>query len=308
MLTITEWSKGITSLGLLPFFLFKIQALRSRFIQSWRLILYWTNYRITEAGKGITNLGLLPFFLFKIQALRSRFTQSRRPIFYWTKYATFPLKARPKTTDPFVFWQIFGDREYRCLDELKNVRLIIDCGANVGYSSAYFLTRFPTSHVIAVEPDIDNFDLLRTNLAPYGNRCRLVNSAVWSKATGLVFVESTLKTHSHSNPIEGACGRRVREARNDEKPAMIATDIGQLLKESGFDRISILKVDIEGAEMELFSSNYIEWLTQVDHLVIELHSDGCAVAFQKAITTEPFALSCCEELVVCKRFAGLVPK
>lgn len=131
---------------------------------------------ITEWSKRITSLGLLPFFLFKIQALSSRFTQSRRPILYWTKYATFPLKARPKTTDPFVFWQIFGDREYRCLDDLRNVGLIIDCGATVGYSSAYFLTPLPTSHVIAVEPDIDNFDLLRTNLAPYGDRCHLVNS------------------------------------------------------------------------------------------------------------------------------------
>lgn len=60
--------------------------------------------------------------------------------------------------------------------------------------------------------------------------------------------------------------------------------------------------------MELISSNYIEWLTQVDHLVIELQSDASAVAFQKAITTEPFSLSRCEELVVCKRFVDLVPK
>lgn len=182
------------------------------------------------------------------------------------------------------------------MDQLKNARLIIHCGANVGYSSAYFLTRFPTSFVIAIEPDIDNFDLLRTNLAPYGDRCRLVNCAVWSKPTGLVFVESTLKG--------AACSRRVREARGDEKPAMIATDIEQLLKESGCDRISILKIDIEGSEMEIFSANHSEWLPHVDHLVIELHSDECAVAFQKAITTEPFVLSSCEELVVCKRFAN----
>lgn len=40
--------------------------------------------------------------------------------------------------------------------------------------------------------------------------------------TGLVFVESTL------NGAE--CSRRVREARGDEKPAMIATDIQQLFK------------------------------------------------------------------------------
>jgi FkbM family methyltransferase len=259
MLTITQWWRGLTNLGPIPLFLFEMQGLRSRLI-------------------------------------RSRLIKSRRSFLCLTKYAKFPLRVRPGTSDRAIFWQIFGDREYRCLDQLKNARLIIDCGANVGYSSAYFLTRFPSSRLIAVEPDIDNFDLLRTNLAPYADRCHFVNSAVWSKPTGLVFVDSTLK---------GAeCSRRVREARGDEKPAMIATDIQQLLKESGFDRISILKIDIEGSERELFSSNYSEWLPQVDHIVIELHDDECAVAFQKAITTEPFVLSSCEELVVCKRFAN----
>jgi hypothetical protein len=50
--------------------------------------------------------------------------------------------------------------------------------------------------------------------------------------------------------------------------------------------------------MEVFSSSYNEWLPHVDHLVIELHSHECVVAFHKAITTEPFVLSSCEELVV----------
>ena len=35
---------------------------------------------------------------------------------------------------------------------------------------------------------------------------------------------------------------------------MVATDIGTLLDDSGFDRISILKVDIEGAESVVFGS------------------------------------------------------
>jgi hypothetical protein len=148
---------------------------------------------ITQLWRGVTNLGALPFFLFEIQGVRSRFTRSRHLILYWTKYAQFPLRARPKTTDRAIFWQIFGDREYRCLDELKNARLIIDCGANVGYSSAYFLTHFPSSHVIAVEPDLENFNLLRTNLAPDRGRCRLVNSAIWSKPAGVLIVEPTLK-------------------------------------------------------------------------------------------------------------------
>jgi hypothetical protein len=42
------------------------------------------------------------------------------------------------SSDLHVFRQIFVEREYGCLDDLADVRLIIDCGANAGYSSGSF--------------------------------------------------------------------------------------------------------------------------------------------------------------------------
>jgi len=70
----------------------------------------------TQWWRGFANLGALPFSLFEIQGLYARFTQNRCPILYWTKHAKFPLRARPKTTDRAIFWQIFGDWEYRKFD------------------------------------------------------------------------------------------------------------------------------------------------------------------------------------------------
>jgi len=75
---------------------------------------------------------------------------------------------------------LFGFREYRCLKEVHDASLIVDCGANVGYSTVYFLTRYPRAKVIAVDPDPDNYALLEANVAPYGARCRPIRSAVWS--------------------------------------------------------------------------------------------------------------------------------
>src|SRR4051794_1732111 len=105
--------------------------------------------------KEIDSLGFVSTVLFKIQNQRLRLG-GRRPVLYRAKYANFPLYCRPNTTDHAVFRQIFVDREYRCLDEVKDAQLIIDCGANVGYSSAFFLSRFPKSHLVAVEPDPEN--------------------------------------------------------------------------------------------------------------------------------------------------------
>src|SRR5262249_54939154 len=69
-----------------------------------------------------------------------------------------PLLFRSNSSDISVFSQIFVQMEYASLiNQMKgNVGLVVDLGANVGFSSAYFLSAFPDAHVIAVEPDPQN--------------------------------------------------------------------------------------------------------------------------------------------------------
>ena len=71
---------------------------------------------------------------------------------------------------------IHVDLEYEPLDDLDDIRLVVDCGANVGYASAYFLSHFPQARVIAVEPDDQKFEALRRNLVIelHDEECRRV--------------------------------------------------------------------------------------------------------------------------------------
>jgi FkbM family methyltransferase len=200
--------------------------------------------------------------------------------------------CRAHTSDIGVFRQIFIDREYRCLDDVKDPGLIIDCGANVGYASAYFLARYPNAQVIAVEPDAGNFAMLGRNLARYPARTRLIQSGVWSHTTGLVMCEDPFGDGREWSYT-------VRPSRAHEVPAMQAVDIGTLLQDSGFDRISVLKIDIEGAEREVFQHNFQSWIGKVDRLVIELHGPDCEAAFRQAVQSSAVAISRCEELTVC---------
>lgn len=210
-----------------------------------------------------------------------------------SKYANSPLLCRANTSDAQVFWQIFYQREYRCLDHVKDADFIVDCGANVGYSSAYFLSRFPNATLVAVEPDADNFRLLQQNIAPYGQRASCLRDGIWSHETGLVFAPDT----------QGAgqeWGRTVRAARDGETADVHAIDIGSILRESGKEQISILKIDIEGSEAAVFSENYQNWLDRVDNLVIEIHGTQCEKIFREAIR-DRFEVSQCDELTVCIR-------
>lgn len=47
--------------------------------------------------------------------------------------------------------------------------VLLDIGANIGYVSAYFLHRVSRSKAVAIEPQPKIVDLLRSNLAPFGD-------------------------------------------------------------------------------------------------------------------------------------------
>src|SRR5260370_653535 len=134
---------------------------------------------------------------------------------------------------------------------------------------------------------------MKNNLALFGDRVVLEQTGVWSHSCGLVPVDDP-------RPFQ-ECSRQVREARDGETPLFHATDIGTVLAESMADRISVLKIDIEKSEKELFARHFERWLDRVDNLVIELHDEECRRVFETAIAAYPFQVTECGELTVCKR-------
>ena len=213
-----------------------------------------------------------------------------RPVPVRSKHLKHPVFFRPGSSDLNVFHQIFVEREYHCLDDLKNVQLILDLGANVGYSSAYFLSKFPESFVVAVEPDPANFSALERNLRPYNGRCKLVRAAVWSEKTKLFLDVTTLGAKSE-------WGRKVAAAPLSDIE-VDAIDIKSLVSLVPHTRISLLKMDIEGAEREVLSKNVEPWLSLVDAFAIEVHGKECEDALQTAIGGYNFKLSTSGELTI----------
>jgi FkbM family methyltransferase len=255
-------------------------------------------YKLARLNSLISSLGWLQTTMYAMQTLRCLLFNKTEPYTLMSKNARFSLICRPNTSDKDVFGQIFIEREYSCLDDLSNVDLVIDCGANVGYSSAYFLTRFPECKVICVEPDLSNFKVLEKNMAPYKERVELIRSGIWSHTTDLKISEEP-----YGDGREWSV--QVRECKMGEIPEMQAIDIGTLLRESGQNKISILKMDVEGAEAVVFGRNYESWLSCVDNMVIELHDDSSFgkasdIVLNAISTVKSFNTSTSGELTVFK--------
>jgi FkbM family methyltransferase len=264
--------------------------------------------RISKRVQGIRNLlkslGLRGTISYYPRARSSETNLSTAPIRLRARTARYELVCRPGTSDLNVFAQVFVRREYAPLDDISSVSLIVDCGAYIGLASAYFLSRFPSAHLIAIEPDEGNFGLLQENLRPFAPRVTLLHAAIWSHLTELVIDDAPFRD-------EREWARQVREPREGETGTIPAFDIGTILRDSGFDRISLLKIDIEGAEAVIFAEEQnLEWLERVDNMVVELHDDsrfGAATeAFERAIWGHGFSCSRpprFDEVVVCKRAA-----
>ena len=192
-----------------------------------------------------------------------------------------PLLCRGGSSDIDVFKHVFVLREYQSIDDIGEPDFIVDCGANAGYSSAYFLSVYPRAHLVAIEPDPGNFRMLELNTAAFGARCERLQAGVWSGPCGLKIVDSPV-----GDGREWARG--VAVAGPGERADIHAVGVADVLARSRFERISLLKVDIEGAEAVLFGPGSEAWLDRVDNIAIELHGDDCTRIYHAAVDPAGF--------------------
>lgn len=212
--------------------------------------------------------------------------------------ARYPVYCRRGTSDKHAFSHVFVEQEYAFLRNSCDPKTILDCGANVGFSAVYFMSQFPGARVISIEPNTRNFEMLQRNTAPYGDRVTNLNSAVWSRPTNLVVSEGTYRDG-------GDWSTQVRECRAGESPDLRAIDIGSVLEQFGLDRIDILKMDIERAELSVFSDNFESWINRVGVFLIELHDEQCQAAFFAALGKGRYEFSQSGELTVARRVQAI---
>ena len=176
------------------------------------------------------------------------------------------LSMRIDDSDIRVFKQIFVDNEYDSLNLPETANTIVDLGANIGLSALFFLKKYPNAHIIAVEPDTVNFEFMKRNLEDYSNHVALLKAAIWPSDGAVSLVE-----HDESNEGLGAWGYRTETLTEGAEASVSAISIPTLMNQFSMDFIDILKVDIEGAEYELFEKDYESWLDKVGLIIIETH-------------------------------------
>jgi len=154
--------------------------------------------------------------------------------------------------------------------------LIIDAGGYLGTAAIALAEAYPAATIVTIEPSPENFALLRRNTASYAN------IVPCNKALGGRSGHAELKDRGY-----GYAGLTVSDPTDSRLDSVIArverVTIAELLEQFGCDGIDILKLDIEGGEVELLNGN-IDWLERTGAICIELHDrivPGCSGVWTK---------------------------
>lgn len=172
-----------------------------------------------------------------------------------------PLACRPGTADAAMLWHTLADEMHITEMNLRENAVIFDLGANVGYTVIDFAIKFPTATIVAVELDKENAVIARHNIAPFSERCTLIEGAVWNEDGEIDYG-----------------GGGAESLRVNASPRFVADrtassfTIDTLMRMNGIEYIDFLKMDIEGAESQVLDSN-AEWMQKVDTINVEAHFD-----------------------------------
>jgi FkbM family methyltransferase len=196
-------------------------------------------------------------------------TLSKKNSIFYAKasFLKSPFELRDNKSDKAIFFQVFYEKQYDLYGvAFPEATKIIDGGANIGCASVYFSLQFPKAKIIAIEPEKSNFEMLKKNIQPYNN-IQCIQAGIWDKNEKL----------SLTNP-EGGAAEFMFDSNSNIDNSVDGMTISAIIESQNWSEVDILKLDIEGAEKEVFAASDLSWLKKVKLLIIELHDrdkEGC---------------------------------
>jgi FkbM family methyltransferase len=170
-------------------------------------------------------------------------------------------------SDILTFNEVLLEQVYKSvLEHVRECKTIIDVGANIGLASLYFAANYPACRIFAIEPNPSSYRVLNINLEKLikEGRAETLQAAVWGSEKALGADQTKAADHySIFTTVE-------LENNGADEESIKGLPFKKIIERSGFDEVGLLKVDIEGAETELFKGD-LDWLKQTRAIAIEFH-------------------------------------
>lgn len=160
----------------------------------------------------------------------------------------------------YVFFKEYHVSSY-CNPENLNLT-IVDLGSNIGLTILHFKKHYPNAIIYGFEMDTDNYNLAIENCKHLTN-VYLTNAAVWINK-GMIKYNKRL--YSDAYAIDAT------NEDNELAEKIKCLTIQNIIEDNKIESIDILKMDIEGAEIDILNEENLEWIYKVKYLNIEFHN------------------------------------
>lgn len=184
-----------------------------------------------------------------------------------------PRRLKQRVKDSLTKLLPRGDSFELSLSRLApDLEIVFDVGANVGDMTMSMCERFLGATVYAFEPCSTTFETLRARVeaSPYRDRIRLHRLGFSdTNGTGLLHVTSH---HGANSLVDITSTYRVfnPHVREEDTENVKLVRLDDFVGEAGIRHIDLMKVDVEGAEYEVFAGGVRTMSSMVDTVFCEI--------------------------------------
>lgn len=155
--------------------------------------------------------------------------------------------------------------------EIKRGDTVIDIGANVGLFAACAASLSRTGKVYCFEPSRDNFARLQYHQKRNGlDNMVLVNKGVSDKVETIKLYTLDENCGAHSTVLDKGDGLNFVAEKYE---AIECVPLRQVFDEHAIERCDFLKIDCEGAELDILSALPDDYFKRIERIALEYHTN-----------------------------------
>jgi FkbM family methyltransferase len=170
--------------------------------------------------------------------------------------------------DESVVGEIYKHREYRIVEEIikKSEDTIIDIGAHAGFFTLFVRSLNPFVKIISIEPEPENIKALKKHISIN----KVDNIEIYEGAVGGTAGRRHLfiAKDNHNHYL-------LERGKNVDKSIIINSwSLSEIMKKSIINSVSLVKIDVEGGEYEIFKGLDESDFKKIKNFYIEYHEAG----------------------------------
>jgi FkbM family methyltransferase len=178
------------------------------------------------------------------------------------KYNNIVFEANPWNCTFFNYNEMFNEKNY----EKTNVvvgKVCLDIGANDGIFTEWLLSQ-GVEKIYAIECDPRCIKFLNKKFNSYKN-VTVINKALWKEN------QSEMKLYYNDESSVFSSLKEEGNCKGKNYYDVCSWDFTTLISKHNINKIDLFKIDIEGAEYEVFESMTNEQINKITSFLIEIH-------------------------------------